>query len=354
MRSVSAAYSAALAESTVRLCEIYEVELASGSIYRYTNHDKDITWDAAGNTYKAIPGLKRGPIRYNSDGQYDECELTLGIQGAEFLAQVHGNILEAAKITHKRIRWDADYAADEEIILGVWIPDINYNRSTLQLRLLSELDSLNIKVPAHNYQEPCNNFLFDDTCGLTRADYAYSGTATDGSTTTLADTVAGNLFKVDFDGGDLDNPIERTDEITGGDNGYTAVVVQIVYLTESSGTIWFCELSNALNYNDDEVLSSGGDSVTVNGTPAEDTGFWQMGELEMITGDNSGEKRKILSSSGSTRTVFWPFASAVATGDTYKIYPGCDARPSTCHARFANKTNYRGFPFVPPLETTIM
>jgi hypothetical protein len=336
-----------------KLCELYECELANGTTYRYTDHDQDITWDAASNTYTAAPGLERGPIRYNSDGQADECEITLGIDNLAFLAQVKRNILEAAKITHKLIRWDASYAADEEITLNIWVPDVSFNRSALQLRLIGLLDSLNIKVPGQMYQEPCNFSLFDPTCGLTRADYAYIGTATSGTRTTLIDSNAGTLYKVDFDGGDSSNPIDRSETITGGDNGYTAVVVQIVYLTSSAGTIWYLELSNSNNFNDNETLSSGGDSVVVNGTAAEDTAFYEQGELEITSGDNDGESRPVFTRSGNTTTVFWPYAAEIAGAVTYKLYPGCDFRPETCEARFNNEDNWRGYPWVPPIEETI-
>jgi len=353
MKSVSAAFETAIALGMVRICELYILTLSNGEIYRYTDHAKDIVWDAAGNTYTAIP-ITRGPIRFNSDGRYDECEIVLGIQGTEFLDKIHSNILEAAEITHKRIRWDTAYAADEEILLNIWRPDVNFNSSALAMRLISRMDSLGIKVPAHTYQEPCNNFLFDDTCGLIRAAFAYAGTATAGTSTSLTDASAGTLYSVDFDAGDSGNPIEIGDTITGGDNGYTAVVVQIVYLTAATGTIWYVELSNAANYNNNEVLTSGGDTITANGTPAEDTEFYEQGELEMTGGDNAGESRPLLTTSGSSRTVMWPFVSANAVGDTYNIYPGCDFRPVTCEARYNNVPNWRGFPYGPPIENILL
>ena len=352
MRSVSANFQAAIAEGGVRLCELYEVLLANGSIYRHTDHDRDIVWDAAGNTYSAIP-IARGPIRFNTNGQYDEMELTLGIRSLEVLDKVKHNILEAARITHKRIRWDASYAADEEIVLGIWVPDVGFDRSTLALGCKSLLDSLNITVPAHGYQEPCNNSLFDYTCGLTRSDYAYSSTATSGGQTSLTDSAAGTVYKVDFDKGDSSNAIARGDTITGGDNGYTAVVVQIVYLTAAAGTIWYVELSNAANFNDNEVLDSGGDVVKVNGTAAEDTTFYQQGELKMTGGDNAGESRPILSCSGSVRTVLWPFPAEIGSGDGYEIYPGCDFTAVTCLARHGND-EWDGYPWIPPWEETAM
>jgi hypothetical protein len=353
MRSVSAAHAAAIAEGGVRLCEIYELELASGLFHRYTNHDTDITWDAGGNTYLAIPGLTRDPIKYSSDGQHTTCELTLGIQETSFLDYVQKHVLDAAKITHKRIRWDVAYAADEEVLLNIWRPEINFNRSALNVRLLGLLDSLNIQVPAHSYQEPCNHLLFDDTCGLSRAAFAYSSSATTGSRSTLTDSAAGIVYKVNFDNGDSGNPIAIAETITGGSGGYTAEVLQIVYLTSSTGTIWYCELSNSNNFNNNEVLSSGGDSVTVNGTAAEDTEFYQDGELEITSGNNIGERRRILSSAGAVRTVFFPFPYPIESADNYKIYPGCDYKPSTCQARFNNKTVWRGFVYVPPLEETV-
>jgi hypothetical protein len=353
MRTVSSAFQTAIAAGGVRLCELYEAELANGTVYRYTDHDCDITWDAAGNTYTAIP-IRRGPIRFNTDGQFDEFDLTLAIRSLAVLDQIKYNILEAVKITHKRIRWDASYAADEEIVLGIWVPDVDFNASGLSLRLKSYLDSLTSQVPAHTYQEPCNNFLFDPTCGLARASYAYSSTATAGTRTTLTDANAGTLHTATFDGGDDTAPLAIGDTITGSVNGYTAEVVQIVYLTSTTGTIWYCELSNALNFVNNEVLSSGGDSVTVQGTVSEDTSFYEQGELEITSGNNSGERRPILSSSGSVRTVLWPFPQAIGSGDGYRIYPGCDFRPATCQARFDNAGNWRGFPWIPPWEETAL
>lgn len=356
MFTVSAAYSAAIALGKVRLCELVDVELANGTTYRYTNHPKDLTWNAGGDTYSGgiLPEKYRGAITHNTSGGFDECEIALaGITG-DLVDQVKSNILEASKIKIRQIRWDTAYAADEEVVKMYGTPDVGFNTKSLQLRIVSILDSLNIQVPRHTYQPTCNNYLFDETCGLTRADYAYSGTATDGSTTTMIDVAAGTLYTVDFDAGDETNPIERGETVTGGVNAYTAVIVQIVYLTATTGTIWYLELSNAANFNNNEVLSSGGDSVTVNGTAAEDRSFYRAGEIEMLTGDNAGECRPLTGASAGTWTTFWPFPVAVAMNDTYKLYPGDDGQGDTCLLKFNNDNQWRGFPYGPPVEETIM
>jgi len=352
--SVSASYSAAIANRKVRMAEIVDVLLASGENYRYTNHPKDITWNAAGDTYSSVlAGEYRGPISFNTDGAFDECEINIGIISGALRDKIKKNILEAAQITIRLIRWDAAWAADEEIILFVGVPDVSFNSKSLRLRLVSQLDSLNILVPRDSYQSGCNRYPFDDVCGLPRADYAYAGSAVSGSATTLVDTTAGTLYSAAFDGGDSADPIEIGDALVGGHGTPGAgVCINIVYLTASTGTIWYAECSH--QFVDNEVITGGGNTVTVNGAPAEDTAYYEMGELEMLTGDNAGESRPILSSSGSTRTVLWPFPNAVAAADTYKIYPGCDGRAATCLARFNNLLPWRAFPFVPLFEEIIM
>jgi hypothetical protein len=352
MRIVSAAFEAAIAEGCVRFCELYDVALADGNTYRYTDHDKNLVWNAAGDTYTAIP-IKRGAIQFNSDGQGDECEINLGNISGDLYNKVLNNILEAAVITIKRIRWDASYAADEEIQLFVGVPDVGFNNAELSLNLKSIFATMNMPVPAHTYQDPCNHALFDINCGLVQADYDYARTATGGSRTTLIDATAGTLYKVDFDGGNSASPIERGDTITGGVGSGTGKVVQMVYLTAAIGTIWYLQQSG-VQFVNNEILTGGGNTVTVNGTPAEDIEFYKNGELEITSGANDGARRPIQIRRGSTITVKWPFVAAIITTDTYKIYPGCDGRAAeTCLARFNNIVPWDGYPFIPRVEETI-
>jgi len=134
----------------------------------------------------------------------------------------------------------------------------------------------------------------------------------------------------------------------------TAKVVDITYLTPTSGYIWYVELSGE-NYEDDDVLDNGGgDEITVNGTPAADPAFYEMGEVEMTSGLNNGQQRPVALDSAGTITVLWPFVNAVAMNDTYKLYPGCDLRGITCHHRFHNEDVFRGFLYVPRIEDAIM
>ena len=352
MRLVNATFSTAIAEGSLKVTELFILELADGTVYRYTPHSKDIVWDAGSNTYSSIT-IGRKPIQFTSSFESDTTQIVMGNISGDLYDKVQNNILDSCKVTIKRILWDDTYASDKEMIIFVGYADIEFDRSLLILNCRPLEDTLNIKIPKHTYQEPCNNTLFDDSCTLVRAIHVYAGVATGGSFTTLIDTTRGSVYKVDFDGGDEGNPIIIGDTVTGGGGGGTGVVVQIVYLTASTGTIWYVEQLGA-QFVDDEVLSSGGDSVTVNGTPAVDTLLYIQGELEMTSGDNSGGRRPVLSDGSNTITLIWPFANVVANGDTYNVYPGCDKKAATCDLTFDNDENIIAFLYVPKIEETLM
>jgi hypothetical protein len=353
MRSVSAAFATAIALGTVKITELYILDMADGTTYRYTTHDTPITWDSGNNTYTPVP-MRRGEVSFTTNFEAGEVSVNLANISLDISNDVNNDILERAELTIKRIRWDASYASDEEFTVFKGFLDVDFNRSVLNLTVKSKFASLSVQIPRFLFEECCNYNLFDSLCALSRSDYEYSGTATDGTQTTLIDSNRGSVYKVAFDAGDSSNPIERDETITGGDNSYTAVVVQIVYLTSSTGYVWYVELSNSNNFNDDETLTSGGDTIDVNGTPAEDTTFYELGEVEMTSGDNNGQKRPVALDSSGTITFLWPFVSAIATSDTYNLYPGCDLRGVTCEEKFHNETVFRGWLYVPRVEDTVM
>ena len=352
MRTVDPTFSAAIAEGSVRVAELYILELADGSIYRYTSHDKDIIWDAANNTYSAVT-IGRSAIQFANNFESDSVQVVIGNISGDLYNDVQNNALEALKISIKRILWDDSYAADKEILVFQGFADVEFNRQVLALDCRPVADTLNLKIPIHTYEEPCNWRLFDSNCTLNADDYGYDGTATGGDTLDLDDTTRGVLYEVAFDNGDEALPVEIGDSLSGSIGAGTAVVVNIVYSTTATGTLWYAE-QGGVQYVDDEVLTGGGNTIDVNGTPAESTTYFEQGELKMTSGDNSGLRRPVLSHGTNTVTVLWPFPTEISAGDTYTIYPGCDKSGSTCEARFKNNANFRGFLYTPKVEETIM
>ena len=348
----SVAFTNAIALETVKIAELYIIELRTGSIFYYTSHSRDIIWDATPHTYVSLP-ITRSPISSNVNLEADAVSIQLANISGDLYDLVQANILDSAKITIKRILWTETYADQMEITLFVGTADITFDRAILVLKCRSILNSLNIQVPREIYQEPCNFTLYDDGCSLVRADFKYSGSATanGGDNFTIIDTDL-VVYKVDFDNGDEDNPVEIGDALTG-DSGGDGECINIVYLTASTGTIWYVE--NTQQFVDDEVITGGGNTVDVNGTPAEDTTFYEKGEIEITSGDNDGERRMIILSSSGTITVAVAFPNEVLSAVTYDVYPGCDKRAeATCQNKYNNSDNFNGYLYVPKVQETIM
>ena len=76
----------------------------------------------------------------------------------------------------------------------------------------------------------------------------------------------GEVYKVGFDAGDIDNPIDPGDALAGNDATPGAgLCFKIVYTAAAVGTIWYTECTH--QFVNDEVITGGGNTVTVNGTP---------------------------------------------------------------------------------------
>ena len=81
------------------------------------------------------------------------------------------------------------------------------------------------------------------------------------------------------------------------------------------------------------------------------TGYFSLGLIRWLTGDNAGLAMEIASSgaSGTTQTIrtTLPMPFAIQVGDTATLYAGCDKRVATCDSKFNNVLNFRGEPAKP-------
>jgi uncharacterized phage protein (TIGR02218 family) len=79
--------------------------------------------------------------------------------------------------------------------------------------------------------------------------------------------------------------------------------------------------------------------------------YFSRGLVTWVNGANTGLKMEVkthrLSDSVASIELWQPMAYDIAVGDTFNISAGCDKRFETCKNRFANVTNFRGFPHMP-------
>lgn len=187
----------AIAEENLKLAEIYDIELPVGVTLRYTSHSKKIMWGNPRQAYYPTP-IQRSEISNNINLEMDTVNISIQNITGETYQHVNNNVFDSAKVTIKRIQWDETYAADKELTLFIGTSDISFDRSILMMNCKSIINTLNIVVPRQLYQEPCNHTLFDDNCGLTKADYKYSGTTSFNSNDQL--TIIDNNLKVNLNG----------------------------------------------------------------------------------------------------------------------------------------------------------
>lgn len=77
-------------------------------------------------------------------------------------------------------------------------------------------------------------------------------------------------------------------------------------------------------------------------------GWATKGRVTFTSGANNGAARDVrLHEAGGVITLWDPFFKNIQPGDTFTISAGCDHRTATCHGKFNNIINYRGFPHVP-------
>jgi uncharacterized phage protein (TIGR02218 family) len=91
-------------------------------------------------------------------------------------------------------------------------------------------------------------------------------------------------------------------------------------------------------------------TFTASGLESFDDGWFKAGKLIFTGGANTGLSVEVKShrkAASVTLDLWQPMAEPIVAGDTFTVTAGCDKRFQTCHDRFNNVLNFRGFPHVP-------
>lgn len=79
-------------------------------------------------------------------------------------------------------------------------------------------------------------------------------------------------------------------------------------------------------------------------------GYYQQGQVEIMSGAGTGQTRSIIGSSSEGIGLAYPLYTVPAPGDSMAVSRGCQKSQAACNT-FGNIQHYRGFPFIPPVET---
>ena len=111
------------------------------------------------------------------------------------------------------------------------------------------------------------------------------------------------------------------------------------------------DLASAIFRGEGSVaVLAGASSFAAGGLDAFDDGWFTAGKLTFTSGANAGLSVEVKShrKAGVVLLDLWQaMPEPIASGDAFTVTAGCDKRFQTCHDRFNNVLNFRGFPHIP-------
>lgn len=286
--ALAAAFAAGYLPAPAQMADLFTINLVSGTIYRFTSYSQSLLF--SGNTFLAIPL----PILNR-----DQWNVTNTMEIPQLTVEIYDNTLAG------------------------------FGGSPLSLRT------------------QIHNGLFDGgTLSLERLFMP-----TPGDTVTYG-TIP--IFKGDIGAATL-SAGKVTIKVRGKNSRLSVNAPINVYQPGCIHTFCDagCTLSSATFTTTHAVASAPSASVIqVNTLPG--AGQVKGGTLTMTSGTAAGQSANIIDANLSTffLTLSRPFYSTPVNGDTCTIFTGCDKTIATCNTTYANLVNFRGFPFIPPPNTT--
>jgi uncharacterized phage protein (TIGR02218 family) len=111
------------------------------------------------------------------------------------------------------------------------------------------------------------------------------------------------------------------------------------------------DLTVAANRGSGAVVATTATSTfTASGLDAFADGWFTAGKLTFTGGANANASVEVKShrKDGAVTLSLWQaMAQPIAAGDAFTVTAGCDKQFSTCHDKFDNVVNFRGFPHIP-------
>ena len=175
--------------------DLLTLTVQSGSVYRWTTADTSLT--VSSNTFLAAssgsaPAIKRGPYRKSGRLTIDTLDFTLGgpfnLYGSNSLAYLaQSGYFDGAtlEVDHLIQSYPGDNGTGGNTAGGAiasWfsgnVAQVEPQGPNVILRCKSILEKLSvIYLPRFVVQPMCGNTVYDANCGLTKASYTLSGTA---------------------------------------------------------------------------------------------------------------------------------------------------------------------------------
>jgi len=194
MKTVASSISTYLASmpQTLLMADAYTFTLANGTVLRYTNSQMPFMLGA--NTWLTGLTIIRSKIRQVIGVEVDTLDLTIAappsftVGGVSLMKALRTGLFDGASVVLNRIFFSAPgvpvntTGSGDLILFAGIVGEVDAGRFSAQIRVSSNLQLLNIKLPKNVYQPGCPNTLYDTNCGILKSAYAVSGSIAGPST----------------------------------------------------------------------------------------------------------------------------------------------------------------------------
>lgn len=175
-RTVGANLKAHLALPASTTCQLWIITRKDGTIFRYTDHDVDVSY--GGNDYTALNSQGLSALEQKSDLSVDSFEFDVILtSGGIDRNDVIAGLFDLAEVEVYLINYETPADGVLQLINGhlgnATIQDDHF--ATIEFRSLAQ--KLNISI-GRTYTHECDADLGDARCGITLASWTETGTVT--------------------------------------------------------------------------------------------------------------------------------------------------------------------------------
>jgi hypothetical protein len=355
MKTISAALKAHYAQGLTTIATCCHVTRVDGTNLYVTNHDKDIVF--GGQTYLSIYGMASSNVETTDQMNPDNLEVQ-GFLLAPLItdADIHSGVWDYAAVSFFEVNY-ADLTMGSNPLRDGTLGELKGGRIqfTVELRGLMQAYTRNV-VRLGNID--CDAALGDSRCKVAMGPFTVTGTVTGTNSTNniIYDTgrsEAGPGTAKTISGITNANPASVHCVAHGFASGTTvqlsAIVGMVAPNTDTlNGRLFTITVVDADNFTipvDTTLYSAYGSGGSAWNTSS--SGYFDYGLITFTSGLNNGLSMEVKSYVPGSMNLQLGMPFTVTVGDTYSMTAGCNNAYTTCHDRFSNVVNFRGFPNIP-------
>lgn len=345
MRTLTAAQQTHIAQENTTFATCLKLTFPDASVVGYTNHDNDLV--VSGVTYSASSGYTPSDVKNTDQLNVNNMDVQgLIITGGVTAGDIAAGKYDGATVEIFIINWtdvtEGAIPLHKGTIGEIFRDD---NMFVAELRGIKQLLQQNV---TEAYSTTCRAVLGDSRCKV-RLDPPEWAATTAYTVRPAAEAGDGSVVKPSTENG------RHFKCITAGTSGGTEPTWDTVIGNPTTdGTVTWEAI---------QALSLGGTVTSVTSlTTFADTslteadGFWSLGKVTWLTGDNAGRSMEVKesTSSGGVIQLYLPMPDTIQIGDTFTIEAGCARRlTEDCLTKYDNVNNARMEPYIPGTDALL-